>query len=237
MKKLRNKNFIILIIVIVIIAISLSTYFIIANAKKEISIESFDDKVTMSFGSHKVGNIYYDFHYNYMRFSAKDGTFLEFILNSEYLVQKANGNKDYNIYLFLYDNYYFTVRQEPNNVFFVHSAYITIGKLNESDIDFPILTSPDDQYKSFEDPSDTVYLTWDSILFYDNFQAFVETFKNINQEYVGSINETDQVVRLFAYTRNSDSELEEFIIRKDKNLVITPHENGLKLVWEDVIND
>ncbi|MDR0751334.1 MAG: hypothetical protein LBF12_01910 [Christensenellaceae bacterium] len=225
-----NKNVIILIIVITIMSSSLLIYFGVVYKKTEITIKSFDRKVTLSLGKHRIGRITEDNHYNNIVFYEKEDSVLKTILNNRSLISTRTVSTGDTIYLLLYNNYYYTVWCKNNDKYFIiHSAYITLSGQYYPDLHIPIIAEDSHTVADIVDGTNIARTEWRSLYSYDDFDMVIESIKNVNQDYVADINEDERVIRLYPYAR-IDSD--EYSIVRDVVVIVTEYEGGLQFVVE-----
>jgi hypothetical protein len=227
----KMKVYVCIVSIVIIIGAGLGVYFAVANGRKEVSIASFDDKVTLSFGKYKIGKITSGGYYRNISFMAKDDTIIEFIDNSDMVVEKVTYT-DGGSYLLLYKGYYFIVSVGKRNGVSVtiQNAYCEVSAM-AGFIYVPYISAVDSVNftKEFENDYSMRFRSWSRFEFANNFTELANLYANISPEYLVDIDLFGKTITLNYFF--SDYTAKE--IRTDKNLVLKCNEEGVEFLWVD----
>jgi hypothetical protein len=229
----KIRVYVCIISVVLIIGIGLGVYFSIANSKKEVSITSFDGKITLSLGKHKVGKITADGYYHNVSFSTKNDSLIELIDNSDMVIEKVSyGDKIGESYLLFYEGYYFVVVISRRNEVFVsvQNAYCEVVAMSGF-LYVPYVSFFDQVYftQEFENDDSRRFRAWSGFEFAQNFTELATLYANIRPEYLVGIDLIEKTITLNYFF--SDYAAKE--IRTDKNLVLKCNNEGVEFIWVD----
>ncbi|MDR3185940.1 MAG: hypothetical protein LBU04_03935 [Christensenellaceae bacterium] len=191
--------------IILIVGIGLGVYFPLSYAKKEIKLDSFDDRTTFSIGKHRVDKLREDTHYLYVSTAFKDAVPLDEIENDQRLVAKKSSKPGTTTYLFLQDGYYFTLfHQGPSLDISIKNTHIEAFSMDIAGRMFVPGPFDNNPQLSFSDNlSDRVtFLAWSYFKFFSDFDSLATLCEKINSEYDVKIDYTSKSISLKFYVFN-----------------------------------
>ncbi|MDR0697181.1 MAG: hypothetical protein LBF68_06620 [Christensenellaceae bacterium] len=221
MKIFKNKVFVFSLIVALLITCGIAGYYIFISIEREASIDSFDNRVTLTFGKAKIGKISYDSHYKYIQFKTRDDVLINKIRNSEYIIA-SNVTATYADYLLAYRGYFFWISSMDEIEFVkIYNSFASVFIDNTPDHYVPfLLKSTQLSFYSYEKKSN--FITWDSMSFstktlVSNFESLANMYKKLDDYYVREINLEDQFIILNCSQMNyGDMTIDEDIVLKIK---------------------
>lgn len=227
--KSRTKAIITGVAIIVALSVGFGAYFGVAMSKKEIAVASFDGKVSLSFGKHRVGRVTEVEHYHYISFTPKDNSMIDAIENSDIFAAKREYDNGQTKYLLLYEGYYFIALKNTDGSITISNAYCEVVAA-EGFAYTPFLCEGNQVYFTSDNASENEnFMQWSYLDFADDFTSLVNFYNNINPEYLIDINAEAKTISLnYFLVLNGVKE-----IRTDKKLTLVCNDDGIDFMWED----
>lgn len=215
---------------VIIAAIGVAVYLGTAYSTKEVSIASFDNKVTLSLGKHKVDKIRgIGYRYRDITFSTKGNSVAELLDGSDMTVGKISyGSGGGESYLLLYEGYYFivTVSRRDGISVTIENAYCEVAE-TPGFVSVPYVASYYQIYFSAEFENN--FQKWSKFDFCNDFTSLANLYANINPEYLVGIDLAEKTITLnYCFYDYFAQE-----IRTDKNLVLKCNDEGVEFLWAD----